>query len=99
MAASVSNRRDFLKLALGGLGLTLPGYLQATPSINQRTRARSCIVLYCWGGMSHQETWDTKPDASSEYRGEFNPIATAVPGIRIGEHLPRMAELTDKLAI
>lgn len=49
--------------------------------------------------MSHHETWDTKPDAPPEYRGEFNPIATAVPGIRIGEHLPRLAQLTDKLAI
>ena len=49
--------------------------------------------------MSHHETWDTKPDAPSEYRGEFRPIATVVPGIRIGEHMPRLAQHTDKLAI
>jgi hypothetical protein len=49
--------------------------------------------------MSHHETWDTKPDAPEEYRGEFRPMATVVPGIRIGEHLPRLAQLTDKLAI
>jgi hypothetical protein len=49
--------------------------------------------------MSHHETWDTKPDAPKEYRGEFNPIATVVPGIRVGEHLPRLAQHTDKLAI
>ncbi len=90
-------RRDFLKLTLGGLGLSLPAYLQA--STTPRGRARSCIVLYCWGGMSHHETWDTKPDAPSEYRGEFDPIATVVPGIRIGEHLPRLSNHTDKLAI
>jgi len=49
--------------------------------------------------MSHHETWDTKPDAPEEYRGEFQPIATVVPGIRIGEHMPRLAQHTDKLAI
>lgn len=90
-------RRDFLKLALGGAGLSLPGFLQASPLPN--ARARSCIVLYCWGGMSHHETWDTKPNAPTEYRGEFSPIATVVPGIRIGEHMPRLAVHTDKLAI
>jgi hypothetical protein len=91
-------RRDFLKLFLGGLGLSLPVFLQQT-SASTRPRARSCIVLYCWGGMSHHETWDLKPNAPSEYRGEFRPIATAVPGIHIGEHLPRLAAHTDKLAI
>ncbi len=90
-------RRDFLKLSLGGLGFSLPAFLHASTA--PRGRARSCIVLYCWGGMSHHETWDTKPDAPAEYRGEFSPIATVVPGIRIGEHLPRLAQHTDKLAI
>src|SRR5262249_609666 len=64
-----------------------------------RARARTCIALYCWGGMSHHETWDPKPNAPAEYRGLFTPIATAVPGIRIGEHLPRLAQHTDKLAL
>jgi hypothetical protein len=90
-------RRDFLKLSLGGLGLSLPAFLQASPT--PRGRARSCIVLYCWGGMSHHETWDLKPNAPVEYRGEFRPIATAVPGILVGEHIPRLARHTDKLAI
>jgi hypothetical protein len=49
--------------------------------------------------MSHHETWDPKPDAPKEYRGEFDSIATAVPGIRVGEHMPRLAQHTDKLAI
>jgi hypothetical protein len=56
-------------------------------------------MLYCWGGMSHHETFDLKPDAPVEYRGEFDPIATRVPGIHVGEHLPRTAQHTDKLAI
>lgn len=90
-------RREVLKLALGGLGLSLPGFLSAAPA--RKPRARSCIVLYCWGGMSHHETWDTKPDAPKEYRGEFQSIATNQPGIRIGEHLPRLAQHIDKLAI
>jgi uncharacterized protein (DUF1501 family) len=97
-------RRDFLKLGLGGLGLSVADYLglhhQARAAAEPRTaRARSCIVLYCWGGMSHHETWDLKPDAPVEYRGEFRPISTVVPGIRIGEHLPRLALQVDKLAI
>src|SRR5215207_7313448 len=90
-------RRDFLRLSLGGLGLSLPAFLHASTA--PRRRATSCIVLYCWGGMSHHETWDPKPDAPPEYRGEFRPIATAVPGVRVGEHMPRLARHTDKLAI
>lgn len=92
-------RRDFLKLALGGAGLSLPAFLQHSQGKTSGRTARSCIVLYCWGGMSHHETWDTKPDAPVQYRGEFKPIATVVPGIRVGEHLPRLAQHTDKLAI
>lgn len=95
-------RREFLKLSLGGLGLSLPVFLgwdQQAKASRTSGSARSCIVLYCWGGMSHHETWDLKPEAPGEYRGEFQPIATAVPGIQIGEHLPRLAQLTNKMAI
>src|ERR1051325_502733 len=94
-------RRDFVKLGLGAFGLSLPDYLGLRQQARASTpgRARTCIVLYCWGGMSHHETWDPKPDAPAEYRGEFRPIATRVPGIRIGEHLPYLAQHTDKLAI
>ncbi len=94
-------RREFLGLGLGGLGLSLPACLQhARGSAPARAApAQTCIVLYCWGGMSHHETFDPKPDAPAEYRGLFNPIATVVPGIRIGEHLPRIARHADKLAI
>jgi hypothetical protein len=90
-------RRDFLKLSLGGLGLSLPAFLHA--SSPSRRSPRSCIVLFAWGGMSHHETWDLKPNAPSTHRGEFNPISTVVPGIHIGEHLPLLARHTDKLAI
>ncbi|MFO0868258.1 MAG: DUF1501 domain-containing protein [Pirellulales bacterium] len=62
-------------------------------------RAKSCILLYCWGGMSHLDTWDLKPDAPAEVRGVFQPIESAVPGIYVSEHLPKLARHTDKLAI
>jgi hypothetical protein len=62
-------------------------------------RAKACILLFMWGGPAHQDTWDMKPDAPSEYRGAFKPISTNVPGIQICEHLPRMAGHADKLAL
>src|ERR1700732_2781928 len=51
-------------------------------------RARSCILLFMWGGPAHQDTWDLKPHAPAEVRGEFAPIGTSVPGIDICEHFP-----------
>ena len=55
--------------------------------------------MYLLGGPPHQDMWDLKPDAPTEIRGEFQPIATAVPGIEIGEHLPRLAQQADRFAI
>jgi uncharacterized protein (DUF1501 family) len=94
-------RRRFLRqMGVSALGLSLADFLGAQASAPASGgRARSCIVLYCWGGMSHLETWDLKPDAPVEYRGEFRPIATRVPGIRVGEHIPLLAQHTDKLAV
>lgn len=100
MATRFASRRQFLRCGIGALGFSLADYLDARAMHRDvNYRAKSCIVLYCWGGMSHHETWDPKPSAPAEYRGEFEPIATAVPGIRIGEHMPRLARHTDKLAI
>src|SRR5687768_1587922 len=62
-------------------------------------KAKACILLFMWGGPAHQDTWDMKPDAPPEVRGEFKPIATNVPGLSICEHLPLMASRCDKLAI
>jgi hypothetical protein len=62
-------------------------------------RAKSCIVLFMWGGPSQLDTWDPKPDAPAEVRGEFRPIATNVSGIRISEHFPRLAQHADRYAI
>jgi hypothetical protein len=91
-------RREFLRAgSLGLLGLTLPQLVQAQSA--PRKRAKSCILLFMWGGPAQQDTWDLKPDAPAEYRGEFRPIPTNVPGIQICEHLPQLARRADKLAL
>src|SRR6185295_6776638 len=94
-------RRDFLKL--GALGLALPQVLALRAYANSTNpvagKAKSCIVLFAWGGMSHLDTWDPKPDAPSDVRGEFRPIPTAADGVQIGEHMPLLARQTKRLAI
>ena len=87
------SRRDLLAAgALGRFGLGLPDLLRAR-EINSTSRrhAKACIVLFMWGGPAQQDTWDMKPDAPDEYRGEFKPIPTTVPGLQICEHLPLLA--------
>jgi hypothetical protein len=96
------SRRHLLRAgSLGYLGLNLAHLLQAEAASGPRppARLRSCIVLFYYGGPSHLDTWDLKPHAPREVRGEFNSIATRVPGIRISEHLPLCARVTDRLAI
>ena len=93
-------RRSFLKL--GGLaigGLALPDLLRAEEATGSGRSHKSVIMVYLTGGLAHQDTFDLKPNAPKEVRGEFKPIATRVPGIDIGELLPRIAGITDKLAI
>jgi Protein of unknown function (DUF1501) len=95
------SRRSFLRAgatALGGLSLANLLRLEALGQ-TPRTRPKSVIVLWLWGGASHMETFDLKPDAPSEYRGDFNPVRTNVPGVDISEHLPRLARLGDKFAL
>ncbi len=62
-------------------------------------RARACILLFMWGGPAQQETWDLKPDAPENVRGEFRPIATNVPGLMISEHFPALATRAHRLAV
>ncbi len=94
-------RRDFLKVGvLGTAGLSLSSYLRmaAAGEVNRGT-AQSAIFINLPGGPSHMDTFDLKPDAPAEYRGEFNPIKTNVPGIEFCEHLPKLAQCADKFAI
>ncbi len=92
------SRRSFLQigsLAVGGLSLSQ--LLQADQSSG--SSHKSVIMVYLSGGISHQDTFDLKPDAPDEVRGEFSPIATAVPGIDISEKLPEIAKVTDRCSI
>src|SRR4051812_28604199 len=86
------DRRQVLRIGgLGTLGLGLTGRLRADSAATApRSPApiRSCILIFYYGGPSHLDTWDMKPGSPREVRGEFRPIATRVPGIHVGEHLP-----------
>jgi uncharacterized protein (DUF1501 family) len=94
------SRRSFLKvgsLALGGL--TLPQLLQAEAKSPGKKNHKSVIMVYLSGGISHIDTFDLKPKASADIRGEFKPIDTNVSGIQICEHLPKLARIMDKIAL
>jgi uncharacterized protein (DUF1501 family) len=105
VAVRPSRREALCVGGLGVLGLGLSGLLagQAAAGSTSRPRtagkAKSCILLFMWGGPSQLDTWDPKPDAPAEVRGEFRPIATNVPGTIVSEHFPRLANLADKYAI
>jgi hypothetical protein len=91
------NRRALLRAgALGGLGLGLASAARAGAGPGP---VRSCILIFYYGGPSHIDTWDVKPAAPKEVRGEFRPIATSVPGLLVGEHLPHSARVADRLAV
>lgn len=91
-------RRDALRLGtLSVGGLTLPGLLRAERAAGIQRSQKSVIMIYMCGAPSHQDMYDLKMDAPSEIRGEFQPIASKVPGIEICEHLPRLAAIMDKL--
>jgi hypothetical protein len=96
------HRRDaMIRLGQAGLGaLTLPSLLRAEQAGSARpAKAKSCILLYLWGGPPQQDMWDMKPDAPEGIRSQFKPIDTVVPGIQICDQMPRIAGHTDKMAI
>ena len=111
--ALAMSRREIVRAGgLSLLGVSLPRFLEAR-TVNQNAaqaadapsatgsfgKAKSCILLFMWGGPAQQETWDLKPDAPEQVRGEFRPIATNVPGVNISEHFPLLARQLDRLAI
>lgn len=85
--------------AVGGLTLPQLLRLQETCATETARQDINCIFLFVVGGMPHQDMWDLKPDAPSEIRGDFEPIDSVVPGIQVSDVLPRIARVTDKLAI
>src|SRR5436309_11224001 len=92
-------RRDCLQLGLGVLlGGGLVNALRARAA-DVTPRARGCILIWMDGGPTHYETFDPKPGAPKEIRGEFGAIATKVPGIFFSQHLTRLAAIADKLAV
>ena len=100
------SRRRLLQSSVGLPSLSLVEFLRlrsqaAANSANSRGfgRAKSCIVLFCWGGMSHLDSFDPKPQAPAETRGEFQTISTATPDLHLSEHLPNTARRTGRLAI
>lgn len=97
------SRRDFLRAGFLGLaGLTLPDLLRmraAAADHGKESKDTSVILIWKGGGPSHIDTWDLKPEAPAEYRGDFKPIATSVPGIQVSEHLPLSAREMDKFSI
>src|SRR6516162_81271 len=112
MQTSHKTRREVLRI--GGLaftGLMWSDWLRARataadqPNSGRRSvagtfgNAKACIVIFNYGGPSHLDVWDLKPDAPAEISGEFKPAATAVPGIAITEHLPRLAKLAHLYTI
>ncbi len=104
--AARGSRRSLLQAgSLAALGLGL-GDIEARLALAEQVglrlpakRAKACIFLFMWGGPSQLDTFDLKPNAPAEVRGQFNPIATKVPGIQICEHFSRLAQYTDQLAI
>ena len=98
------SRRQVLATSLGCAGFSLTDFLQLQSIAKEnrtetKGKAKSCIILFAWGGMSHLETWDPKPEGPKEIKGSFDTISTATPGIHIGEHMPYLAKQTNKLAI
>src|SRR6476661_4435446 len=105
------SRREVLRI--GGLGFTgllwsdwlraraigAPSKAAATRREGSFGRAKACILIYNYGGPSHLDPLDLKPEAPVEIRGEFQPIATRVPGTSISEHLPRLAALAHRYSI
>src|SRR6266436_443390 len=97
------HRRGFLKIGAFGAGLTLADMLRnraaANTSAGRSSSPKAAIMIYLPGGPSHMDMYDLKPEAPVEYRGEFRPIATNVPGVQICEHMPQQARMFDKLAV
>ncbi len=99
------SRRDCLQLGLGTIvggglvdALRLRG-IAASESPTGQAQAKSCILVWLDGGPTHYETFDPKPDAPKEIRGEFEPISTKIPGVQFSKHMQRLAAMADKFAV
>jgi uncharacterized protein (DUF1501 family) len=98
---TILSRRHLLQAgSLGLLGLSLPEFLHASAQgASSRREEKSCIFIVQYGGASHIDSLDPKPEAPVDGRGPYRPIATAVPGMRLGEMLPRLARLANRFTL
>src|SRR5688572_9447632 len=98
-----STRRSFLRIGslgvLGGLSWADLLRSKARAASEESPPAQAVIVLWLWGGPSHIDLFDPKPLAPIEYRGPYEPVPTSIPGVQIGELLPRLASRMDKVAL
>ncbi|MBX9623388.1 MAG: DUF1501 domain-containing protein, partial [Gemmataceae bacterium] len=94
-----ASRRDFLRV--GGLGAVgAASLLRAEATAAPATaRAKSVILVFLGGGISHHDTFDPKPDAPDDIRGKYSTIPTVIPGLRVGEKIPLLARVLDKVAL
>src|SRR5260221_13922586 len=106
IADTPCSRRDFLHVGgLGAFGLSVGGFLgvretQAAPSTSSGFgQAKACILLFPYGSPPQHETFDPKPDAPAEIQGEMKSIPTCLPGVRIGEGIPDIAPIMDRLCV
>ena len=99
--AAPLSRRQMLKVGgLGLLGLTLPQLLRAqAQGKGPKARTQSVIFLFQWGGPSHLDMFDMKPNAPEQIRGPHRPISSSADGIQVSEHLPRVAKVMDKVSL
>src|SRR5687767_15156555 len=94
------SRRNFLQIGAFGAGLSLAEMLRLRASAGTQASSspKAAIMIYLPGGPSHMDTYDLKPNAPTEFRGEFKPIKTNIPGVEISEYFPLQAKMWDKLA-
>ena len=93
-----TRRQALIVGGLGTVGLSLPQLLHAES--HSRTKGEKAIILVIpWGGPSQHDTFDPKPDAPAEVRGDLRPIASAAPGLLVGELMPRTARVTNHIAV
>ena len=93
------SRRQMIKAGVLGTAFSLSSYLRLQAEAGKPDEGRSAILVFLGGGPSHQDTFDLKPQAPAEYRGQFRPIRTAASGVEICEHMPKLARSAEKFAI
>lgn len=99
MTQSRLSRREMLKVGVLGAGFSLGDFLRLEAAADKRDSGRSAVLVFLGGGPAHQDTFDLKPQAPVEYRGQFSPIQTRTAGLEICEHLPRIAQRSEHFAL